>query len=38
MVSRSIVNLIYGSRRRLDRVPIGQVWKAGAEKRAGSKA
>jgi len=38
MVSRSIVNLIYGSRRRLESVPIGQVWKAGAEKRAGSKA
>jgi preprotein translocase subunit SecD len=27
MVSRSMVNLIYGSRRRLDRVSIGQVWK-----------
>ncbi len=26
MVSRSMVNLIYGSRRRLDRVPIGQIW------------
>lgn len=25
-VSRGMVNLIYGSRRRLDRVPIGQVW------------
>jgi preprotein translocase subunit SecD len=32
MVSRSIVNLYYGSRRRLDRVSIGQVWKEGAEK------
>jgi|KBSMisStandDraft_5_1062788.scaffolds.fasta_scaffold07769_4 preprotein translocase subunit SecD len=32
MVSRSIVNLYYGSRRRLDRISIGQVWKAGAEK------
>jgi preprotein translocase subunit SecD len=27
MVSRSIVNLYYGSRRRLDRISIGQVWK-----------
>jgi preprotein translocase subunit SecD len=34
MVSRSIVNLFYGSRRKLDRVSIGQVWKAGAEKNA----
>lgn len=25
-VVRGIVNLVYGSRRRLDRVPIGQVW------------
>jgi preprotein translocase subunit SecD len=32
MVSRSIVNLVYGSRRRLDRISIGQVWKGGAEK------
>jgi len=31
MVSRSIVNLYYGSRRRLERVSIGQVWKPGAE-------
>ena len=31
MVSRSIVNLHYGSRRRLDHISIGQVWKAGAE-------
>jgi preprotein translocase subunit SecD len=31
MVSRSIVNLYYGSRRRLDHVSIGQVWKPGAE-------
>jgi preprotein translocase subunit SecD len=38
MVSRSIVNLVYGSRRRLDRVSIGQVWKAGAEKHARAKA
>jgi preprotein translocase subunit SecD len=27
VVSRGIVNLIYGSRRRLERVSIGQVWK-----------
>ena len=27
MVSRSFVNLYYGSRRRLDRISIGQVWK-----------
>jgi len=33
MVSRSIVNLHYGSRRRLDHISIGQVWKAGAEAR-----
>ncbi len=25
-VARGMVNLVYGSRRRLDRVPIGQVW------------
>ena len=35
MVSRSIVNLYYGSQRRLERVSIGQVWKAGAEKHKG---
>ncbi len=33
MVSRSLVNLYYGSRRKLERVSIGQVWKAGAEAR-----
>jgi preprotein translocase subunit SecD len=38
MVSRSIVNLVYGSRRRLDSISIGQVWKGGAEKREGAKA
>ena len=27
MVSRAMVNLIYGSRRRLEKVSIGQVWK-----------
>ena len=31
MVSRCIVNLYYGGRRRLDSVSIGQVWKPGAE-------
>ena len=31
MVSRGIVNLYYGSRRRLETVSIGQVWKPGAE-------
>ena len=31
MVSRAIVNVFYGSRRRLDRVSIGSVWKDGAE-------
>jgi preprotein translocase subunit SecD len=32
-VSRGIVNLIYGSRRKLDRISIGQVWKPTAETR-----
>ena len=32
MVSRSIVNLYYGSRRKLERVSIGQVWKPAAGK------
>ena len=31
MVSRAMVNLYYGRQRRLERVSIGQVWKAGAE-------
>ena len=31
VVSRCMINLIYGSRRRLDRVSIGQVWREGAE-------
>ena len=31
MVSRALVNLTYGRKRRLDRVSIGQVWRAGAE-------
>jgi preprotein translocase subunit SecD len=33
MVSRGVVNLIYGSRRKLERIPIGQVWKPVTEKR-----
>jgi preprotein translocase subunit SecD len=31
VVSRAIVNLYYGSRRRLDRVSIGQVWRPAAQ-------
>ena len=31
MVSRAMANLYYGRQRRLERVSIGQVWKAGAE-------
>ncbi len=27
MVSRELVNLVYGSRRKLEQVAIGQVWK-----------
>ena len=34
MVSRSLVNLYYGSRRKLDSISIGQVWKAGTEQKA----
>jgi preprotein translocase subunit SecD len=30
MVSRALVNLIYGSRRRLESVSIGQVWRPAA--------
>ena len=32
MVSRGFVNLIYGSRRRLEKVSIGQVWRPAAVK------
>jgi preprotein translocase subunit SecD len=32
MVSRAIVNLYYGGRRRLEKVSIGQVWKPQAAK------
>jgi len=28
-----MVNLMYGSRRKLDKVPIGQVWKPANDKR-----
>jgi preprotein translocase subunit SecD len=31
MVSRSVVNLIYGRRRRLENVSIGQVWRPAAQ-------
>jgi preprotein translocase subunit SecD len=31
VVSRAIVNLVYGNRRKLDGVSIGQVWKPGAQ-------
>jgi preprotein translocase subunit SecD len=30
MVSRAIVNLVYGHKRRLEKVSIGQVWKPAA--------
>lgn len=33
MVSRSLVNLLYGKRRKLEHVPIGQVWKPASDKR-----
>jgi preprotein translocase subunit SecD len=33
MVSRSLVNLLYGKRRKLETVPIGQVWKPTNNKR-----
>jgi preprotein translocase subunit SecD len=35
-VSRGIVNLVYGSRRRLATISVGQVWKGGEA--AGAKA
>ena len=31
VVSRALVNLIYGSRRRVDKLSIGQVWKPGVQ-------
>jgi preprotein translocase subunit SecD len=27
LVSRGIVNLVYGSRKKLDKISIGQVWR-----------
>ena len=33
MVSRGMVNLLYGNRRKLASVSIGQVWKPVSEKR-----
>ena len=33
MVSRGMVNLLYGSRRKLEKVPIGQIWKPVNDKR-----
>ena len=30
VVSRSLVNLIYGRQRKLTRVAIGQIWKPGS--------
>src|SRR4029079_7597870 len=38
MVSRGIVNLYYGSRRRLDKVSIGQVWRPDAKGPKAAKA
>lgn len=32
MVSRSLVNQLYGKRRKLEHVPIGQVWKPASDK------
>ena len=34
VVSRGLANLVYGSRRKLEKVSIGQVWRPGAEKKA----
>ncbi len=33
MVSRGMVNVMYGSRRKLEKVPIGHVWKPVSDKR-----
>lgn len=33
MVSRALVNLLFGKRRKLEHVPIGQVWKPASDKR-----
>jgi preprotein translocase subunit SecD len=37
-LSRGIVNIYYGSRRKLDKISIGQVWKPDAAKTAAAKA
>jgi preprotein translocase subunit SecD len=29
IISRAVVNLIYGRRRKLDSLSIGQIWKPG---------
>jgi preprotein translocase subunit SecD len=29
VVSRAMVNLVYGSRKKLDKLSIGQIWKPG---------
>jgi preprotein translocase subunit SecD len=31
MVSRGIVNLYYGGRRKLDKISIGQIWKPASQ-------
>jgi preprotein translocase subunit SecD len=36
MVSRAMVNLLYGGRRRLVNVSIGQVWKPAAQAKSGA--
>jgi preprotein translocase subunit SecD len=33
VVSRAIVNLVYGHRRKLDKVAIGQIWKPGLDRK-----
>jgi preprotein translocase subunit SecD len=36
LISRGMVNLVYGSRRRLEKVSIGQVWKPAGQVKAGA--
>jgi len=31
VVSRALINLIYGSRRKVDKLSIGQVWRPGVQ-------
>ncbi|MCX7179955.1 MAG: protein translocase subunit SecD, partial [Proteobacteria bacterium] len=31
VVSRALINLVYGSRRKVEKLSIGQVWKPGVE-------